>query len=143
MRLVVAALLPLLVLRVLVPGGYMLDVAGGTLRMVLCNADGTLPASWSPQTHVHDHSAAHHHASGDAPSPADEKGGGPTAMPGGDCLFAHAAVNGTASFRVACVAAPLPRIHVALHANESPPSISGPPRQTAARAPPVISAIRI
>ncbi|WP_232834199.1 MULTISPECIES: hypothetical protein [unclassified Sphingomonas] len=81
-----------LAMRLLVPAGFMPDVAGGAVRLILCPAAGPVPAAMSPMAHgsmampmghagtdnhvasahdhgAHDHdkSSSHDHAPQDAP----------------------------------------------------------------------------
>ena len=68
LHLLIALLLPLMVVRGLLPAGYMPVAEGGELRMVLCS-DGLVLPSGGQDTGDH------------APGS------------GGDCLFAHAAAS--------------------------------------------------
>jgi hypothetical protein len=75
MHLVIALLLPLMVLRAMLPAGYMPVAENGTLRIAMCS-DGFQPAAT-------DHSGDQQSGSGDHQLPSGS----------GDCPFANAAMN--------------------------------------------------
>jgi hypothetical protein len=67
-----AWLLPLIVIRALVPVGFMPAWEHGALRMVLCEPDGLMAAAGQPPHHHHHAGApadrpSHHHAHGECP----------------------------------------------------------------------------
>ena len=74
MHLVIALLLPLMVLRAMLPDGYMPVAGSGTLRIVMCS-DGLYPAASDP--------VSEQTPGGEHELPADS----------GNCVFANAAVH--------------------------------------------------
>jgi hypothetical protein len=56
-----AWLLPLLVLRAVIPAGFMLAWVDGSLQIVLCSGAGPLPLSPPAVTATHEHDAHAHH----------------------------------------------------------------------------------
>jgi hypothetical protein len=112
--LLIALLLPLMVMRGLLPAGYMAAAEDGKLRIVMCSA-GLV-------------------TTGEAGSGSDS--GQPSAAGTGDCLFAHAA---TVAPQVGCADAITPppyRIYLASDHSITQPQATGPPRPAGARAPP-------
>jgi hypothetical protein len=75
LHLVIALLLPLMVLRAMLPAGYMPVAENGTLRITMCS-DGFQPAAT-------DQSGDQRTGNGDHQLPSNS----------GDCPFANAAVN--------------------------------------------------
>lgn len=109
LRLVLALLLPLMVLRALLPAGTMPVAEDGALRIVMCSAGLVLDAG---------------------------EGGDELPSGTGDCLFAHAATPAPPARDVVALVAPLQPVQF-LPAESAPrPPASGPPRSAAARAPP-------
>jgi hypothetical protein len=111
-RLLIALLLPVLALRVLLPGGFMPVVEAGELRIVMCAEGLQLPA-------------------GDGGHPATEDGG--------VCAFAHASFNAPPMQPMALVALPALEFGSISFLDSNLPATTGPPRTAAARAPPLIS----
>lgn len=110
--LLLALLLPLMVLRALLPAGYMPVAEGGELRIVMCS-DGL-------QTDAGD--------TDNQPAPHG----------GDDCPFAHAAVHAPPVATI--VVADAPHAHQPVSSlNVELPLTTGPPRQHGARAPPALS----
>lgn len=112
MHLLSALLLPALLLRALLPAGFMLEAHDEQLRIVLCS-DGL-----------------------EAPLDGGKGKGGPAPGDSGDCPFAHlpgsAPPPSLAERRL-----PAPPLLYLWPAGESiRPGSEGPPRATAARAPP-------
>lgn len=112
----IALLLPLMALRAMLPAGYMPVAADGELRIVMCSA------GLAGQTD----------ADGNSDHPAPSLG-----MDGG-CLFGHAATIAPPSAIPCCAFAPSLVSFVSRSSALTPPS-TGPPRVTAARAPPSFS----
>jgi hypothetical protein len=120
MRLVIALLLPLMVLRAMLPPGYMPVTANGSLHIAMCS-EGLYPAAT-------DQSGGQHTGSGDHKQPSSS----------GDCPFANAAVNAlppsswqsvvTVNFDAGAALASLASIHPAsiyrVQSARGPPSIS-------------------
>lgn len=117
-RLGIALLLPLMVLRGLLPAGYMAVAGEGDLRIVMCAEVLALPGG------------------ADASSGDDHPPGSGNA----DCTFALSA--GTLSPPVQPVLAilePLRQVRFLSSAAEQLPPATGPPRVAPARAPPRLS----
>lgn len=116
--LIIALLLPLMVLRALLPAGYMPVAEDGELRIVMCS-DGLVPAAASSA----DDGSTQHKLPPNA----------------GDCPFAHAAIDAPAVVVViTAVAAPvLPGLIAGRQSNL--PLATGPPRHHSARGPPALS----
>jgi hypothetical protein len=115
LHLLIALLLPLMVMRGLLPAGYMAVAEEGELRIVMCSAGLAMP--------------------GDAGSGSDSDDN--PAPDSGNCLFAHAAtVAPPVQVVLAVTTAP---VFVPLPSDDSTslPPATGPPRLAAARAPPV------
>jgi hypothetical protein len=77
--------LGLVLLRGLVPAGFMLAPVDGHLAFVLCDADASIPAGAMPAGHHHmhmamDHAAHGHGAHGDPTCPYAQSGG-PAPLP--------------------------------------------------------------
>lgn len=112
-HLLIALLLPLMVVRGMLPAGYMAAAEDGKLRIVMCSA-GLTPADTSDGSDSGDHTV---------PDP-------------GQCLFAHAAtLVPPMQVELATVAAPATVQLSSLESTTLPPA-TGPPRAAAARAPP-------
>jgi hypothetical protein len=114
-RLLIALLLPVLALRVLLPAGFMPVADAGELRIVMCSDGMQLPGT----------------------GPGDSGGHPPHEM--GKCPFASAGFHAPPTQFVAT--AGMPVLSVQFHsfpAADLPPT-TGPPRTSAARAPPHIS----
>lgn len=111
-RLLIALLLPVLALRVLLPAGFMPVVEAGELRIVMC-------------------------AEGLQGQPGD--GGHPATEDGNNCPFAHASLNAPPMQSGALVALPAPQFQSISFVDSNLPATTGPPRTTAARAPPLSS----
>ena len=109
----IALLLPLMVLRALLPPGYMPVTADGELRIVMCSAG---LASQDP-------------GDTDRHSQASDTG---------SCLFANAATFAPPS-ATGFIPAIAPEISLALPVAATRPPATGPPRTAAARAPPSFS----
>lgn len=112
-----AVLLPLMVLRALLPTGYMPVAEDGRLRMVMCSAGLSLPGGTS------------------------EDAGRDHRLPGanGDCLFAHATAAVPPVLQVIALAHPPLAVRIVSRPTLQRPAATGPPRITAARAPPALS----
>ncbi len=112
LELVVLLMLPLLLLRGLLPAGYMVDTQQGELRVVMCS-DGLLPPA------------------------ADGLGdNGHAVSDSADCPFALSAASAPPVQFVTGVVQPvLEARFISLAAAQLPPA-TGPPRLSAARAPP-------
>lgn len=119
----IALLLPLMVLRALLPAGYMPAVEHGQWRMVMCSAGLQLPAA-----HHTDHQ----------PIP-DHPGSGHSGSPDGGCPFASAAQTAPVCQYVVAIIEPLRKVQFAAVAADDLPPATGPPRRTAARGPPSLS----
>jgi hypothetical protein len=111
-RLLIALLLPVLALRVLLPGGFMPVAEAGELRIVMCAEGLQVPT-------------------GDGGHPATEDGGA--------CPFAHASFNAPPMQSVALVALPALEFGFVSFVDSILPATTGPPRTAAARAPPFFS----
>jgi hypothetical protein len=118
LRLTIALLLPLMVLRALLPSGYMPVAENGQLRIVLCSDGFTAPAGVQPAS-----GSGEHHLPPNA----------------GDCPFAHAAVNAPAVVLVFTAALPVAQFLTPAGVPPHLPLTTGPPRQHSARAPPTYS----
>jgi hypothetical protein len=117
LELAILLMLPLMLLRGLLPAGYMVSGQQGELRVVMC-ADGLQAA------------------------PGDHAGTGeghPDLSGTGDCPFAQATFHAPPVQFVAGVVAPISEIRFISSAAEQLPPATGPPRQRAARAPPALS----
>jgi len=112
-RACIALLLPLMVLRALLPPGYMPVATDGDLRIVMCSAG--LAAN-------QDSGGDHHGQATDA----------------GSCLFAHAATFAAPSASACCLAVPA-EFSFDIPVVAARPPATGPPRSAAARAPPSLS----
>lgn len=126
-RLLITLLLPLLAVRMLVPAGFMPVVEGGELRLALCPQGMQFhgPGHADADHAGADHGGAHHGDTDDAPR-ADM----------GKCPFAGVAFAVPPAGFVVAVAMTAPNTLIrSTAAAEFPPS-TGPPRATAARAPP-------
>ena len=110
----IALLLPLMLLRAVLPPGYMPVANDGGLRIVMCSVGLQLNSDAG--------------ANGDHGQAADD----------GSCLFAHAAAFAPPSVAPCCPLAPSSRSFDLLPTAELPPA-TGPPRATGARAPPTFS----
>jgi hypothetical protein len=115
----VALLLPLLAMRALLPADYMLAVASGELRIVMCQPG---LASWSDAAT----GMAHQHGK-QLPDHADE------------CPFAHAVANAPPPHIVRGHVSAAPAAGFRAIRSDHQPPATGPPRQHGARAPPVSS----
>jgi hypothetical protein len=113
LHLLIALLLPLMVVRGLLPAGYMAAAEGGKLRIVMCSAG--LPPASTP----------------------DDRGSGDHSVPDpGHCVFAHAAtLVPPPQASLVTVAAPAAFQFSSFDSTTLPPA-TGPPRAAAARAPP-------
>ena len=116
LRLLIALMLPLMVLRGLLPTGYMAAAEGGKLRIVMCSA-GLVAGDKSPDTGTGDH----------------------TVTDPGHCLFAHAATLAPPAQAVLTVATTVLHYWSSADFRTLPPA-TGPPRTAAARAPPAFLA---
>ncbi len=117
LELAVLLLLPLMLLRGLLPAGYMVSTQQGELRIVMCA--GGLQA-----------------AGGDQPG---TENGHPDLSGSGDCPFAQAMFHAPPVQFVTGVAVPAGAVRFISSAAEELPPATGPPRQRAARAPPALS----
>lgn len=120
--LLIALLLPLMVMRGLLPAGYMASAEDGTLRIVMCSAGLVAPADSSSSEY-----------------PAGEDPGNPSVADPGQCLFAHASVPAPPAPLVFFSSVPAPAWRRTLGSFTLPQS-TGPPRSAAARAPPTFRA---
>lgn len=114
LHLVLTLLMPLLLLRALLPAGYMVAAAEDGPRMVLCSAGLAglgAPAGDSPH---------------ELPAAAD------------DCAFAHAAVYAPAPQRMPGSLAPALELRFLSQSSDDLPPSTGPPRGFRARAPPAL-----
>ncbi|MFM1885934.1 MAG: hypothetical protein RL026_1091 [Pseudomonadota bacterium] len=114
LNLLIALLLPLMVVRGLLPTGYMAVAEGGKLHIVMCSAGLVLPGDTDSGSNPEDHRVPD----------------------SGNCLFAHAAkvappVEAMVALAPAPVLVPFPS-----DSSTSLPPATGPPRIAAARAPP-------
>lgn len=123
-RLLTLLLLPALALRVLVPAGFMPVVEGGELRMAVCPDAMHLPAS------SHGNHGLGHHGGDDDQPPARGMG---------KCPFANAASSAPPLQFAATLAMPAPAFAFLAPLAEGVRPSAGPPRETAARAPPFAS----
>jgi hypothetical protein len=114
---VFALLLPLLAARALLPADYMVAVASGELRIVMCKPGLT---SWSEASA----GMAHQHGK-QLPDHADE------------CPFAHAVANAPPPHIVPDHVSAAPAAGFQSIPSGHQPPAAGPPRQHGARAPPV------
>jgi hypothetical protein len=111
-HLLIALLLPLMVMRGMLPAGYMPVADGGAIKMALCSDGLQQPSGDGDTDNRH--------------------------LPGsnGDCLFAHAASIAPPAQSVV-IATGLTELFYFIPAESiSQPPATGPPRLTAARAPP-------
>lgn len=108
---VIALLLPLMVLRAILPPGYMPVATDGGLRIVMCSAGLVTQADAGTGT---DHSQV---------------------SDGGSCLFAHAATFAPPGAAPCCAALP-PALSFDVPLAAQLPLPTGPPRFAAARGPP-------
>jgi hypothetical protein len=113
LHLCIALLLPLMVMRSLLPVGFMPVADGGQIRMVLCSAGLQLPGS--------------DHDSGDRPLPGS----------GGDCLFAHASTTAPPPV-VFAAPAPVPAAVDVVAAASLPRTADTLLRAQSARGPPAL-----
>lgn len=118
LRRVLALLLPLMVLRALLPAGYMPAAHDGGLRIVMCSAGLALPAG------------DHDNNSGEGNQPAAGSD---------DCPFAHAAISAPPVQFIAAGIEPLRDARFVSSTTDGLPPSTGPPRTAAARAPPALS----
>jgi len=114
-RLVIALLLPLMVLRAMLPAGYMPVAENGELRMVMCSAGLQLPVS-------NDTEQGKHHSTADTP-----------------CPFANVLTSAPPVQYVATVIVAAAEFRFTSLTTDTLPPPTGPPRITAARAPPALS----
>jgi hypothetical protein len=105
-----------MVLRAMLPSGYMPVAENGELRMVMCSAGLQLPGS------------------GDAPDQNDHDPASDT----GNCPFASLLTSAPPVQYVTATVVTAEFRFSSLAADELPPA-TGPPRVTAARAPPALS----
>jgi hypothetical protein len=115
------AFLPVLILRALIPAGFMPAVGAGSLALVFCEP-GVLAAG------AH---AAHQHHGQDGPGHAGH-------LAAGDCPFAQSAAPALPALAAVAVAHPLVA-HVPAIRPEDPALRFVPLRHTAARGPPALS----
>ena len=113
LRLVIALLLPLMVLRGLLPAGYMADVRNGELRIVMCSAGLAV---------LGDDHGKHPQGSTDCPF-----------------ALAHAAVIAPPLQPLLALLAPAPALRFTSFAGAVLPPSTGPPRTTLVRGPPALS----
>jgi hypothetical protein len=114
-----AWLLPLIVVRALVPVGFMPAWQEGSLTMVVCDSDGTGPAAHPGHLHhpAHDGPLPRHHGHGECPfaqstGPALSPALAPLTFAYGLTLLTPAAVTSVAA----------PRIPPRYHAPRGPPT---------------------
>lgn len=112
MRLVLALLLPLVVLRALLPPGTMPVADQGQLRIVMCSAGLAQPGD-----------------DGNRELPPNA----------GDCPFAHAVTFAPPVQTVVAVAPPPRLVRFLSFDSSTLPPATGPPRAARARAPPALS----
>lgn len=112
---VIVLLLPLLLLRALLPGGYMPLAEAGEIRLVLCS-EGLQQGGDSDRDPSH-------------PEPAD----------GGSCPFAPATFKGSPPHVPVASAMPAPHGQVLPFDTVDIPLANGPARSASARAPPALS----
>ena len=116
MRLTIALLLPLMVLRAALPSGFMPVADQGGFRIVLCSDGLLLPAM-----------------AGDAAADPHPDSGSPA-----DCVFAHCAMAALVTHQAAdTVASRAGFRFIVAFADNNPPA-TGPPRTATARAPPAL-----
>jgi hypothetical protein len=115
------ALLPLLLLRALIPAGFMPAVGAGSLALVFCE-----PAALAAGAHA----AAHHHGHGDT--------GHSGHLASAECPFAQSAAPALPTLAALPPAQPLVA-HVAATTHAQSILPAAPPRHTAARGPPALS----
>lgn len=114
-----ALMLPLMLLRALLPAGYMPVVEQGALRIVLCSAGLALYTS----AHNSDHGSDEH---------------APRAI-SADCAFAYASPAAPPVHYAAAVTTLPIQWPAAFGATLQLPPSTGPPRTAGARAPPALS----
>jgi hypothetical protein len=114
LHLLIALLLPLMVMRGMLPTGYMAVTEAGKLRIVMCSAGLAAP--------------------GDSDSAPDRDN--QRTQDSGGCLFAHAAGVAPPVQAGVVPAAPPARLQFSFAATSHLPPATGPPRLAAARAPP-------
>lgn len=114
LHLLIALMLPLMVLRGMLPAGYMAVADGGKLRVVMCSAGLVQP--------------------GDDASAPDSND--PRQADSGSCLFAHAATVAPPIQHGVARAAPPVLLEFSAGNSAALPPTTGPPRSAAARAPP-------
>jgi hypothetical protein len=122
-RRLTATLLPLLVLRAVIPFGFMPMAADGRLSIELCPGEGALPSAIAAGHSQHSHTSGHHGGS----SPDTHQG---------PCLFAAGASPAVAP-TVLAFAAP-PAVQTPCAARDGACTVSLPTihRTQSARAPP-------
>jgi hypothetical protein len=113
LHLFIALLLPLMVMRSLLPAGFMPVAENGQIRMVLCSAGLQLPAG--------DHDSGDHRLPGS----------------GGDCLFAHASTTAPPPV-VFAAPAPVPATVDVVAAASLPRTADTLLRSQSARGPPAL-----
>jgi hypothetical protein len=111
LHLLIALLLPLMVMRGMLPVGYMPVAEGGEFRMALCSDGLQLPGDKGQDNH---------------PLPGS----------GGDCLFGHAANAAPTALVMVTAILPPELVHFVSAESAPLPPATGPPRLAAARAPP-------
>jgi hypothetical protein len=114
LHLLIALLLPLMVMRGMLPAGYMAVAEEGKLRIVMCSAGLTLPGDADPGTD-------------------DSRSSDP-----GTCLFAHATSVAPPVLAVVGIAPTHTPVQLVSLESGSLPPATGPPRLAAARAPPAV-----
>jgi hypothetical protein len=126
-------LLPLLLLRGLVPAGFMIDASGGSLSIVMCGGDGPL------NTAVSEHNShAMHHAQQQGDEHAGHHGSGHDQHKNSICPFA---IAGSAATFVSVPSLPVNIEPVRTEATDVVAfrGLHGPSRAQQSRAPPYLS----
>jgi hypothetical protein len=129
-------LLPLLLLRGLVPAGFMIDASGGNLSIVMCSGSGPLPSAAALDEHS---GHAMHHAQQQGDEHAGHHGSGHDKHQGSICPFAMA---GSAAPLANISSLPLgiePVRTLAAAHTVILRGLSGPLRAQQSRAPPTLS----
>lgn len=116
--LLIALLLPVMALRALLPAGYMPVAGSDGLQVVMCS-DGL---QWSPAIDTRGERDDHSRLAGT-----------------GECHFSHGGAKAPPPSILTLAALQVPVAHRMPSPGDEPSLAAGPPRVTAARAPPALS----
>jgi hypothetical protein len=125
-RRLLALMLPLVLLRLLVPAGFMPVAGAGGLAVGLCPGEAAMPPGYRGAHAAHEHHAGRH---GD--------GGAPGGEHHAQCLFAASAVPAFAPTALATAAASASAAQMRLPAQSRTVTIASIRRAQSPRAPPI------